>query len=97
MSFCLVGRYGRPGLGINPDLGGMTIYEAFMRRLTPDFFIHWWRRDLRRQSAAGGVQRWLTGWKNIITEAKSKVAETPTISAATTATISSTTPPSLQR
>src|SRR3569833_4766881 len=27
------------GWGINPDFGGMKIYEA-MRRIEPDFFIH---------------------------------------------------------
>ena len=64
------------GYGINPDFGGMRIYEA-MRRTEPHFFIH--SGDTiyadnpipeTKELPGGGV------WKNITTEAKSKVAET---------------------
>jgi alkaline phosphatase D len=64
------------GFGINPDLGGMTIYEA-MRRLEPDFFVHsgdtiYADNPLQAEVKLpdGSV------WKNIVTPAKSKVAET---------------------
>jgi alkaline phosphatase D len=64
------------GWGINPDLGGMPIYET-MRQVHPDFFIH--SGDtiyadnpiLPEVTLADG-----TTWKNITTEAKAKVAET---------------------
>jgi alkaline phosphatase D len=64
------------GWGINPDLGGMTIYEA-MRRLTPDFFIHC-GDAIYADNPLQAENRLPDGrvWKNIITEAKSKVAET---------------------
>ncbi|SDL71348.1 alkaline phosphatase D family protein [Pseudomonas indica] len=64
------------GFGINPDIGGMRIYEA-MRLRRPDFFIH--SGDCiyadgpipaQIRSADGEV------WNNLVTEAKSKVAET---------------------
>ncbi|MCW5771753.1 MAG: alkaline phosphatase D family protein [Rhodospirillaceae bacterium] len=64
------------GWGINPDFGGMKLYES-MRRMRPDFFIH------------SGDQIYADGpikaevklddgsiWKNLTTPAKSKVAET---------------------
>ncbi len=38
------------GWGINPEIGGMTIYES-MRRLAPDFLRPLRRHDLCRQSA----------------------------------------------
>ena len=64
------------GFGINPDIGGMRIYEAMRRRL-PDFFIH----SGDTIYADGPVPAQLTAengrvWRNITTEAKSKVAET---------------------
>lgn len=64
------------GFGINPDIGGMRIYEAMRRRL-PDFFIH----SGDTIYADGPVPAQLTTengrvWRNITTEAKSKVAET---------------------
>ncbi|WP_025130756.1 alkaline phosphatase [Pseudomonas sp. PH1b] len=64
------------GFGINPDIGGMRIYEAMRLRL-PDFFIH----SGDTIYADGPVQAQLTVedgriWRNITTEAKSKVAET---------------------
>lgn len=64
------------GWGINPDIGGMTIYES-MRRLAPDFFVHcgdtiYADNPLRPEKKLpdGRV------WKNLVTDAKSKVAET---------------------
>ena len=64
------------GWGINPDVGGMTIYES-MRKLAPHFFVHsgdaiYADNPLRPEKKLpdGRV------WKNIVTEAKSKVAET---------------------
>jgi alkaline phosphatase D len=64
------------GYGINPDLGGIKIFDTMLRR-QPDFFLHsgdtiyadspcpesW-------QPPVGGV------WRNVVTPAKSKVAET---------------------
>lgn len=64
------------GWGINEDAGGMTIYET-MRRAAPDFFVHCGDTiyadnplEARRPLPDGTV------WKNLVTEAKSKVAET---------------------
>ena len=62
------------GFGINPDIGGMRIYEAM--RL-PDFFIH----SGDTIYADGPVPAQITTeggrvWRNLTTEAKSKVAET---------------------
>jgi len=64
------------GFGINPDLGGMRIYET-MRRTQPDFFVH----SGDTIYADGPVQPEITlsdgsTWRNLTTEAKSKVAET---------------------
>ncbi len=64
------------GFGINPDLGGMTIYET-MRRLEPDFFVHsgdtiYADNPLQPEVALKDG----TVWRNLVTEAKSKVAET---------------------
>jgi alkaline phosphatase D len=64
------------GFGINLETGGMTIYET-MRRLEPDFFIHsgdtiYADNPLQAEIKLpnGSI------WKNLLTEAKSKVAET---------------------
>jgi alkaline phosphatase D len=64
------------GWGINPDLGGMRIFEA-MRQLEPDFFIHsgdtiYADNPIPAEKATpeGGI------WRNLTTEAKAKVAET---------------------
>lgn len=64
------------GFGINPDLGGMRIYEAMRLRL-PDFFLH----SGDTIYADGPVPAQITTeggriWRNLTTEAKSKVAET---------------------
>ncbi|MBV6752744.1 alkaline phosphatase D family protein [Pseudomonas chlororaphis] len=63
------------GFGINPDIGGMRIYEAMRLRL-PDFFIH----SGDTIYADGPVPAQIATesgriWRNITTEAKSKVAE----------------------
>ena len=64
------------GWGINPDWGGMRIYET-MRQVEPAFFIHsgdtiYADGPIAAEVALpdGGV------WKNLTTEAKSKIAET---------------------
>jgi alkaline phosphatase D len=64
------------GWGINPDLGGMKIYES-MRQIQPDFFIH----SGDNIYADGPIVATVplpdgSTWKNIVTEEKSKVAET---------------------
>jgi len=64
------------GFGINPDIGGMRIYTA-MRERRPDFFLH----SGDTIYADGPVPAQLTVeegriWRNVTTEAKSKVAET---------------------
>jgi alkaline phosphatase D len=64
------------GWGIDPAFGGMRIYQTMLRR-QPDFFIHsgdtiYADGPLQAEAPlpGGGV------WRNIVTEAKSKVAET---------------------
>jgi alkaline phosphatase D len=64
------------GYGINPGVGGMTIYES-MRKLAPDFFVHsgdtiYADNPLlpEKKLPDGNV------WKNLVTPEKSKVAET---------------------
>ncbi|MBL8835131.1 MAG: alkaline phosphatase D family protein [Alphaproteobacteria bacterium] len=64
------------GWGINPEWGGMRIYET-MRRANPDFFIHCGDTIY----ADGPIQAEVrlpdgTLWKNVVTPEKSKVAET---------------------
>jgi alkaline phosphatase D len=64
------------GWGINPEWGGMKIYEQ-MRRGQPDFFIHCGDTIY----ADGPIQAEVkledgTVWKNVTTPEKSKVAET---------------------
>ncbi|GAB3429409.1 alkaline phosphatase D family protein [Flindersiella endophytica] len=66
------------GWGVNPDLGGIQIYDR-MRALRPDFFLH----SGDSVYADGPVQSQVTLpdgriWRNLVTEAKSKVAETLT-------------------
>jgi alkaline phosphatase D len=64
------------GWGINPDFGGMKIYES-MRRLSPDFFIH--SGDTIYADNVIQAEVKLddgTIWKNLVTPEKSKVAET---------------------
>jgi alkaline phosphatase D len=64
------------GWGINPDSGGMKIYES-MRRVAPDFFIH----SGDNIYADGIILPSVTLpdgtiWRNLTTPEKSKVAET---------------------
>ena len=64
------------GWGINPDWGGLRMYDT-MRRAQPDFFIHcgdtiYADSPLRSEVPLPDG----TIWKNIITPAKSKVAVT---------------------
>jgi alkaline phosphatase D len=64
------------GFGINPDWGGMKIYEV-MRRLQPDFFLH--SGDYVYADGPIPAEKPLDGggvWKNLTTPEKSKVAET---------------------
>jgi len=76
VSFVWSGDTVGQGYGINPDVGGMTIYES-MRRLQPDFFVH--SGDTIYDDNPLQPEKKLPDgkvWKNIVTEAKSKVAET---------------------
>lgn len=64
------------GWGINPAWGGMRLYET-MRRAQPDFFLH----SGDNIYADGPLEAELrlpdgTVWRNIVTDAKAKVAET---------------------
>ena len=64
------------GWGINPEFGGMKIYEA-MRQTHPDFFIH----SGDNIYADGPMLEFVTAeegkvWHNIVTPEVSKVAET---------------------
>jgi alkaline phosphatase D len=64
------------GWGINPDWGGMKIYET-MRQLNPDFFIHSGDYVYADNPVVAQVQLDDGSiWKNITTPEKSKVAET---------------------
>ena len=76
VSFVWSGNTVGQGYGINPDVGGMTIYEA-MRRLQPDFFVHS-GDTIYADNPLAPEKKLPDGkvWKNIVTEAKSKVAET---------------------
>jgi alkaline phosphatase D len=64
------------GWGINPDFGGMKIYEA-MLQTQPDFFIHCGDTIY----ADGPIEEIVTAengqvWRNLVTPEVSKVAET---------------------
>ncbi|MCS6915258.1 MAG: alkaline phosphatase D family protein [Myxococcales bacterium] len=76
VSFLWSGDTVGQGWGINPDFGGLKIYES-MRRLQPDFFIHsgdliYADIPLQRQVPlpGGGL------WRNLVTEEKSRPAQT---------------------
>jgi len=76
ISFTWSGDTAGQGWGINPDFGGMKIYES-MRKAQPDFFIH----SGDNIYADGVILPKVvlpdgTVWNNITTPAKSKVAET---------------------
>jgi alkaline phosphatase D len=64
------------GYGINPDAGGMRIYET-MRSRSPDFFIHS-GDNIYADGPISAQQTVEDGklWRNLVTEEKSKVAET---------------------
>ncbi|MEV7086278.1 alkaline phosphatase D family protein [Streptomyces sp. NPDC093085] len=64
------------GWGINPEIGGLTVYDE-MRRLHPDFFLS----SGDNIYADGVVEPSVTlpdgrVWRNVTTEEKAKVAET---------------------
>jgi len=64
------------GYGINPDFGGMRIYET-MRAQRPDFFIH--SGDSIYADGPIPAEKAVEDgkvWRNLVTEEKSKVAET---------------------
>ena len=64
------------GFGINPDWGGMKIYKT-MREADPDFFIHSGDTIYADGPIPAEVKlRDGAVWKNIVTEAKSKPADT---------------------
>ncbi|WP_206330802.1 alkaline phosphatase [Modestobacter sp. KNN46-3] len=76
VSFSWSGDVAGQGWGINPDLGGMTGFES-VRLLDPDFFIH----SGDSVYADGPLEERVelpdgTVWRNVVTPAKSKVAET---------------------
>jgi alkaline phosphatase D len=76
VSFVWSGDTAGQGWGINPDFGGMRIYET-IRRTEPDFFLH----SGDNIYADGEILPSVTlpdgsVWRNLTTEAKSKVAET---------------------
>ncbi len=64
------------GFGINPDVGGMRIYEA-MRQVRPDFFLHS-GDTIYADGPIAAEQQTEDGriWRNVVTEQVSKVAET---------------------
>lgn len=63
------------GWGINPDIGGMRIYDR-MRALQPDFFIHY-GDTVYADSPIEKTVKLADGrtWRNLVTPQKSKVAE----------------------
>ncbi|MEU6537247.1 alkaline phosphatase D family protein [Streptomyces sp. NPDC047000] len=65
------------GWGINPDFGGYTIYRA-MEKLDPDFFLCS-GDNIYADGPLSATQALPDGslWRNVTTEEKSKVAETP--------------------
>lgn len=76
VSFVFGGDVVGQGWGINPDFGGMKIYEE-MRKTQPDFFIH--SGDTIYADGVVPAEVKLDDgsiWKNLTTPEKSKVAET---------------------
>ena len=76
VTFVWSGDTAGQGWGINPEWGGMRLYEV-MRGLDPDFFVH--SGDMIYADGPLKAEVDLPGggtWKNLVTEAKSKVAET---------------------
>jgi alkaline phosphatase D len=76
VSFVWSGDTAGQGWGINPDFGGMRIYET-IRQAQPDFFVHSGDNVYADGPIAATVALPDGGtWRNLTTEAKSKVAET---------------------
>ena len=76
VTFVWSGDTAGQGWGINRDWGGMKIYEQ-MRRVSPDFFIHSGDQIYADGPIAAEVKlEDGTVWRNVVTEEKSKVAET---------------------
>jgi alkaline phosphatase D len=74
--FVFSGDEAGQGWGINPSWGGYKLYET-MRRQSPDFFIHQGDQIYADNPLQAEVKLDDgTVWKNIVTSAKSKVAET---------------------
>ncbi len=76
LTFCWSGDVVGQGWGINPDFGGMRLYET-MARHNPDLFIH--SGDMIYADGPLLPEVRLddgTIWRNVVTPAKSKVAET---------------------
>lgn len=76
ISFAFSGDEAGQGWGINEAWGGYRVYET-MRRFKPDFFIH----SGDQIYADGPIQAEVTLddgsiWRNLVTPAKSKVAQT---------------------
>ncbi len=64
------------GWGINPDWGGLRLYET-MRKMTPDVFVNVGDTIYADQPLQAEVTlEDGSVWKNVMTEAKSKVAQT---------------------
>lgn len=63
------------GFGINPDLGGMRIFDA-IRRARPDFFVH--SGDAIYADNPLTAEKEVDGglWRNLVTPAKAQVAQT---------------------
>jgi alkaline phosphatase D len=76
LRFVWSGDVGGQGWGINPDWGGMKIFEA-MRQAEPAFFIHS-GDTIYADGPFSPEQAQPDGsmWRNLTTEATSKVAET---------------------
>lgn len=76
VSFAWTGDTVGQGYGINPEFGGMRLYET-MRVRQPDFFIHS-GDTIYADSPLQAELKLPDGrmWCNIVTEEKSKVAET---------------------
>ena len=76
VTFVWSGDTAGQGWGVNPEWGGMKIYET-MRRLEPDFFVH--SGDMIYADGPIQAEVALPGggtWRNVVTAEKAKVAET---------------------
>lgn len=64
--------------GINPDIGGYRMYDSMLKQ-RPDFFIHL-GDQIYANTPLGKDERWTQAngepWRNVLTPAKMKVAET---------------------